>query len=185
MTTVRRKFSAREKVRILRLHLLEGKPISEICELYQPDPTVFYRWQKELFEHATAASEWAGNGATDRMGQGLQKENAQLKSKLAAKDEVIGEIMAEQVRLKKHLVWAERRLGSMTHMRTRPYYPNRPVKEVSGKITYLLRLLRGHKIICRLPNTRRYRLRPGGAKIIATILLTQHAVTEQLNTAAG
>jgi hypothetical protein len=64
-------------------------------------------------------------------------------------------------------------------------YPNRPAKEVSSKVTYLLRLLRGHKIIRRLPNTRRHRLRPGGAKIIATILLTQRTTTQQLNRAAA
>jgi len=64
-------------------------------------------------------------------------------------------------------------------------YPNCAAKDVSAKVTYLLRLLREHKIIRRLPNTRRYRLRPGGAKIIATILLTQNATTEQLNKATA
>ena len=64
-------------------------------------------------------------------------------------------------------------------------YPNQPAQEVSSKVTYLLRLLREHKIIRRLPRTRRYRLRPQGAKIIATILLTQKATTEQLNRAAA
>jgi len=56
-----------------------------------------------LFDHGAAAFDRADNGATDRTTQKLQKENAQLKAKLAAKDEVIGEIMAEQVRLKKTL----------------------------------------------------------------------------------
>lgn len=101
--TVRRKFSAQEKVQILRLHLLEGKPISEICEQHQLNPNVFYRWQKELFDHGTAAFERAENGAVDRAGQQLQKENTQLKARLAGKDEVIAEIMAEQVRLRKTL----------------------------------------------------------------------------------
>ncbi len=64
-------------------------------------------------------------------------------------------------------------------------YPNRPAQEVSRKVTYLLRLLREHKIIRRLPKTRKYRLTPNGAKIIATISLTQNATTEQLNKAAA
>jgi transposase len=101
--TVRRKFSAPEKVQILRLHLLESKPISEICDQYQLNPTVFYRWQKEFFDQGTAAFERDENGVADRATQKLQKENAQLKAKLASKDEVIAEIMAEQVRLKKTL----------------------------------------------------------------------------------
>jgi transposase len=101
--TTRRQFSAAEKVQILRLHLLEHKPISEICEQYQLNPTVFYRWQKDLFDHGTAAFERAENGSGDRTAQKLQKENTPLKAKLASKDEVIAEIMAEQVRLKKTL----------------------------------------------------------------------------------
>jgi hypothetical protein len=64
-------------------------------------------------------------------------------------------------------------------------YPTRPAKEVSSKVTYLLRLLREHRIIRRLPNTRKYRLTAHGAKIIATILLTQNATTQQLNKAAA
>ncbi len=64
-------------------------------------------------------------------------------------------------------------------------YPHRPAKEVSAKVTYLLRLLREHKIIRRLPKSRKYRLTPNGAKIIATIFLTQNATTEQLNKAAA
>jgi len=64
-------------------------------------------------------------------------------------------------------------------------YPARSAKEMSGKVTYLLRLLREHKIIRRLPRTRRYRMTPLGAKIIATVLLTQRVTTEQLNKAAA
>jgi transposase len=101
--TARRQFSAQEKVEILRLHLLEHKPISEVCEQYQLNPTVFYRWQKDLFDHGTAAFDRAENGSTDRTAQKTQREIVQLKAKLASKDEVIAEIMAEQVRLKKTL----------------------------------------------------------------------------------
>lgn len=64
-------------------------------------------------------------------------------------------------------------------------YPNRPAKEIASKVTYLLRLLREHKMIHRLPNTRKYRLTSKGAQIIATIFLTQNATTEQLNKAAA
>jgi len=103
LMTVRRQFSPPEKLQILRLHLLEHKPISEICDQYQLNPTLFYRWQKDLFDHGTAAFERAENGSADRTAQKLQKEIAQLRSKLASKDEVISEIMGEQVRLKKTL----------------------------------------------------------------------------------
>ena len=101
--TTRRQFSAQEKMQILRLHLLEHKPISEVCQQYDLNPNVFYRWQQELFEHGTAAFERTNHGVEDRAAQKLQKEVAQLKARLASKDEVIAEIMAEQVRLKKTL----------------------------------------------------------------------------------
>jgi transposase len=38
----RKQYSAQEKVAILREHLLEGKPVSEVCQRHQLQPTVFY-----------------------------------------------------------------------------------------------------------------------------------------------
>jgi len=101
--TTRRQFTGSEKIQILRLHLLEHKPISDVCQQHDLNPNVFYRWQQELFEHGAVVFERAGAGSEDRAAQKLQKENAQLKARLASKDEVIAEIMAEQVRLKKTL----------------------------------------------------------------------------------
>lgn len=57
------------------------------------------------------AFERAGGGREDRTAQKLRKEVTQLRTKLAAKDEVIPEIMAKQVRLKKHLARPEGGLG--------------------------------------------------------------------------
>ncbi|MFQ5918047.1 MAG: transposase [Candidatus Binatia bacterium] len=100
MKNTRRQFKPQEKVRILRLHLLEQKPISDICDEYGLNPTVFYRWQKQFFEHGAAAFERNKNGSADRK---LEKQNAWLKAKLAYKDQVIAEIVADHVRLKKEL----------------------------------------------------------------------------------
>jgi len=49
-------FTPEEKVAILRRHLVDKVPVSELCEELGPRPTVFYRWQKELFEKGVAAS---------------------------------------------------------------------------------------------------------------------------------
>jgi len=49
MTNERRKFSAEEKVKILRLHLLEKQPVSDVCDRFGLNPNVFYRWQKQFF----------------------------------------------------------------------------------------------------------------------------------------
>ena len=97
----RRQHSPEDKVRILRLHLLEGKPISEICEAEAIHPTLFYQWQKTFFEKGTAAFE-SGRPPSRVLGQSERKLEA-LESKLRRKDEVIAEIMEDLVRTKKEL----------------------------------------------------------------------------------
>ena len=103
MKTTRRQFCPEEKVRILRLHLLEKKPISQICEQYGLNPNLFYRWQKEFFEHGAIVFKQEGGGRNQSPTKALEKDNLRLKAKLARKDEVIAEIMADQVQLKKEL----------------------------------------------------------------------------------
>src|ERR1022692_518065 len=51
MKKQRKHYTPEEKVAILRRHLLEQVPISELCDKNGLQPTVFYRWQKELFEN--------------------------------------------------------------------------------------------------------------------------------------
>ena len=55
MRKERNHYTPEEKVAILRRHLLDQVPVSEVCEENGLQPTVFYRWQKELFEHGAAA----------------------------------------------------------------------------------------------------------------------------------
>ena len=97
MAKKRRTFTPEEKVAILRRHLVDGASVSEVCDEYGLKPTVFYRWQKAFFENGAAAFE-RRNDARERK---LERKVEQLNAKLAHKDEVIGEIMADHVRLKK------------------------------------------------------------------------------------
>jgi transposase len=99
MTQQRRRFSAQEKVAILRRHLVEKVPISELCDEHHLAPNLFYRWQKEFFENGTAAFE-RDNGTEVRH---LKERVEALQTKLAHKDEVIAEIMESHVELKKKL----------------------------------------------------------------------------------
>ena len=103
MKNNRRRFSAQEKVRLLRLHLVEKQPVSEICEQHAVKPNMFYRWQQQFFENGPAAFDQAGNGRNDSQVKKLERQNAHLQAKLAGKDEVIAEIMASHVQLKKSL----------------------------------------------------------------------------------
>jgi transposase-like protein len=103
MTNPRRKFSAEEKVKILRLHLLEKQAVSDVCDKFGLNPNVFYRWQKQFFENGPAAFNQAGNGCKDGRTKKLEQRICRLQAKLAYKDEVIAEIMASHVQLKKSL----------------------------------------------------------------------------------
>ncbi len=103
MANKRKKFSPQEKVRLLRLHLIEKEPVSDICDAHGLNPNVFYRWQKIFFENGAAAFAQTGAGRKDSGAKKLERQNAQLKAKLSSKDEVIAEIMTSHVQLKKSL----------------------------------------------------------------------------------
>jgi len=99
-TNSRRHYSPEEKVKILRQHLLEGIPISEVCEKEGINPTLFYQWQKTFFENGAAA--FAKQPHSRSVGKAEQTITA-LENKLKRKDEVIAEIMSEHIQLKKEL----------------------------------------------------------------------------------
>jgi transposase len=99
MKKIRKHYTSAEKVNILKLHLLEGKPVSDLCDKYQLQPAVFYRWQKEFFENGATAFERVQDHG-DRV---KDRRIAQLEEKLHNKDEVLAELMYEHVQLKKSL----------------------------------------------------------------------------------
>jgi transposase-like protein len=95
----RKHFTPTEKVAILRRHLIEKVPVSDLCDQYQLQPTVFYAWQRQLFENGSAAFERKNRSAE----AGHQRALAALRDKLHRKDEVVSELMEEHLRLKKSL----------------------------------------------------------------------------------
>jgi len=99
MKQERRRFTGQEKVRILKRHLVERVAVSDLCDEYGLNPTLFYRWQKEFFENGAAVFERNRNGRRSKD----QSKIARLETKLAHKDEVIAEIMEDHVKLKKSL----------------------------------------------------------------------------------
>ncbi len=95
----RRTFPAEEKASILRRHLVENVPVSDLCDEHDFQPTVFYGWQRKLFENATFALERRTNNPTQESIEA--KRIIALEKKLAKKDEVLAELMEEYVALKK------------------------------------------------------------------------------------
>jgi transposase len=51
----RKNYSPQEKVAILRGHLLDKVSASRLCDQFQLQPTVFYRWLKQFFDNGAAA----------------------------------------------------------------------------------------------------------------------------------
>ena len=99
MKKTRNSYSAEEKVAILRRHLLNQEPISKVCDELGLQPTVFYRWQKEFFDNGAAAFQTK----TRANRQPEQERIEYLTKKIQTKDEVLAELMAEHVALKKSL----------------------------------------------------------------------------------
>ena len=99
MKKQRNQYAPEEKVAILRRHLLEKEPISNLCDELGLQPTVFYRWQKEFFENGAAAFQ-----AKARSDQQAEQERIDyLEKKIQRKDEVLAELMSEHIALKKEL----------------------------------------------------------------------------------
>ena len=95
----RKKYSPEQKVAILKKHLVDKVPLSDICDQYALHPTVFYRWQKMFFENGAAAFKNEKKSETSE----LQEKVAGLENKLSKKHEVLSELMEEHIALKKRL----------------------------------------------------------------------------------
>src|SRR6266481_9004531 len=97
----RRHFSPQEKVAIVKRHVLEGIAVSNLCDEFQINPTLFYQWQRQLFENAHLAFE-NGRKAKAR-DDGKDQKIERLEAKLQRRDTVLAELMEEHTLLKKEL----------------------------------------------------------------------------------
>lgn len=97
MEKERKQYSSQEKVSIIRRHLIEQVPVSDLCDQYGIHPTMFYKWQQILFERGATAFE----SNTNRMERQLEQKVSSLEAKLGQKNEVLSELLEEHVMLKK------------------------------------------------------------------------------------
>lgn len=99
MRKKRHNYTSQEKVIILKRHLIDRVPISDLCDEYHLQPTVFYRWQKDFFENGAIALE----KSSSRLKKAEEKRIQKLEAKLQTKNEVLSELMEEHIQLKKDL----------------------------------------------------------------------------------
>jgi transposase len=88
-----------DRVAILKRHLVEKVPVSDLCDEFDIQPTQFYQWQKQFFEKGAAVFERKNSRRTDSK----ERKIAALEEKLTRKNEVLSELMEEHVALKKSL----------------------------------------------------------------------------------
>ena len=99
MSKSRKHYTGTEKVAILRRHLVERVPISDVCDQHGITVSMFYNWQNQFFQNGAAAFE------RDRPAPSKDQDRiiAALRDKLQRKNEVVAELMEEHVKLKKEL----------------------------------------------------------------------------------
>ena len=101
MTKQRRHFAGTEKVAILKRHLLDKVPISDLCDELDIYPNQLYGWLKEFFKNGHAAFD---NGRKSKTVEDAKdKKIQQLEAKLARKNDVMAELMEAHTQLKKDL----------------------------------------------------------------------------------
>ena len=101
MNTQRRHFSGTEKVAILKRHLIDKVPPSDLCDEYDLYPNQFYGWLKDFFENGHLAFD---NGRKSKAVEDAKdKKIEQLEAKVQRKNEVMAELMEAHTELKKSL----------------------------------------------------------------------------------
>lgn len=98
----RRHLAVDKKAELLRQHLADKRPVSEICTENDLQPSVFYGWVRQLLDNAPAALANGRQPKTNAREVELQAENDRLRAKLARKDGVIAELSEELVASKKN-----------------------------------------------------------------------------------
>jgi transposase len=100
----RNHYSPEQKVAIVRRHLLEKVPVSDLCDEFDIHATQYYQWQKQLFENGEGAFARRPNKSNVKRQQNTyEKKIGQLEEKLQSRNEVVAELLQEHVQLKKEL----------------------------------------------------------------------------------
>ncbi len=96
----RRRHTAEQKAELLRQHVVEKKPVSEVCNEAEIQPSLFYTWQRELLAGAPSLF---GTRRSPSREKELEEKVSRLEARVARKDQIIAEVTEEYVQLKKEL----------------------------------------------------------------------------------
>jgi transposase len=97
----RKRYTAEQKVMILREFLENNTSISQLAEKYEVRPNDIYNWKKKLFE--SAADIFTAKVSTPKQTSAEQKTIEKLQSKLKDRDEAISYLIRENIEIKKSI----------------------------------------------------------------------------------
>lgn len=95
----RKHYSAEQKYKIVKEALTSDQTVSEVCLKYGVSSAMFYRWQEQFLSGARDALE-PGNGSKGLTSK-EQREIERLKADNLRMKDVIAEVAAENIDLKK------------------------------------------------------------------------------------
>ena len=101
MNKPRRHFADQDKVAILKRHLIDKVPVSDLCDELDIYPNQFYDWLKKFFENGHLA--FANGRKSKAVEDAQQAKIQQLEAKVQKKNEVMAELMEAHTELKKSL----------------------------------------------------------------------------------
>jgi transposase len=107
-TKKRRRFSPEQKAAIVRRHMVDKVPVSDLCDEYEIQPSVFHTWHKQVADNLAVLFENLKGGKraqAARSGELVRKDKqiAELEARLVKKDSVIADISEIHLELKKSL----------------------------------------------------------------------------------
>lgn len=104
MSRTKRMFDSRKKAKIVRRHLKDGVPVSQLAQELDVQPSQIHQWINVVLIQAEDAFEKQGK-KPKRSAKSLERFQAkkiqQLEDKLNLKNEVIAELMEENIKAKK------------------------------------------------------------------------------------
>jgi transposase len=105
MRKTRRKFSPPQKAEIVRRHLADKVPVSNLADELGLQPSQIHAWVQQVLAHAEESFQRSKGGRgpdeKDQKIADLEAKVAKQELQLAKKNEVVAELMQEHVQLKK------------------------------------------------------------------------------------
>ncbi len=103
MSKNRRSFTDEFKANVVRRHVADKVPVSDLAAELGVQPSLLHLWVKHVLDQAEKAFERPQEGKRRKVVEdnSAQRRIAQLEAKLANKNEVIAELMEENVKAKK------------------------------------------------------------------------------------